>query len=149
MCAGSAKVTSQDRISYRLGTKVIAGADPADHYWMYFTLDSGETTILDLSLFVFNFRLGVGTSLYASPAELAVLPPGVPGLLFGRFAILSTLHLHTEREPRSRFSLLCYEGSGELSEGLTSQGVDCGSSRIVRSRLQSSTERPSRGSIEA
>ncbi|KAL8277272.1 hypothetical protein RQP46_010341 [Phenoliferia psychrophenolica] len=124
VCAGSVLILPKDRISYRLGGNVLAGPNPADHYWLYFTLPSGEVTFFDPSLFVYNFDWGVHTFPYTPPSQRHITSPMAPGLLFGRFSIMTTLHLHTERYALSRFSLLCYEGSGELAAGLTTRGVD-------------------------
>ncbi|KAL8277255.1 hypothetical protein RQP46_010324 [Phenoliferia psychrophenolica] len=91
VCAGSIRVVSQDRISYRLGKKVLPGSNPADHYWLYFTLPSGEITFFDPSLFIHNFRLGVDTTPYTPPSFRPFVGPSAPGLLFGRLSIMTTL----------------------------------------------------------
>lgn len=89
VCAGSLRVTSQDRIAYqRPSGQILPGDDPADHYFLYFTIASGESTFVDLNLFIFNFRLIVNPQFCASlparsgartdPFAQTLLPPSPP-----------------------------------------------------------------------
>lgn len=73
ICAGSVRVTGQDRLAYLFPNgDLLLGQDPDDHYWLYFKTLKGEEIILDLGMFTFNMCIIIGVREYIGPMGLDI-----------------------------------------------------------------------------
>ncbi|KAF7314647.1 MYND-type domain-containing protein [Mycena kentingensis (nom. inval.)] len=108
IAAGSAKVTSQDRLAYLIGGDgdtdpeagmFFGGQDPNDHYWLYFTTIRGETVTLDCGMFTWNNCIAVDAAPYST--NVKGLPPmglgWMPAFWREREMDGSTPEMYTER----------------------------------------------------
>ncbi|THH30661.1 hypothetical protein EUX98_g3530 [Antrodiella citrinella] len=104
ICHGSARVVSEDRLTYysMKDRKFTMGQDFNDHYWLYFTSIKGEEVYLDFAMFTFNFACLVNNAGYsASPFNGFIT--NVPCFWNEREIQKRCVNLHTER---SRVSVL-------------------------------------------
>ncbi|KAI4527990.1 hypothetical protein K525DRAFT_185266 [Schizophyllum commune Loenen D] len=78
---GSADVKTQDRFAYFSAPdlRFWMGADPNEHYWLWFRTIRGEEVTLDLDMFTFNMCMLVPTAPYRNahcpPSELMQYAP--------------------------------------------------------------------------
>jgi len=103
VCVGSADVKNQDKLAYwLLDGDILAGQDPNEHYWVYFTTTKGEEITVDFSMFTFNMCLMVQTLGYLPP-QLAMALPFAPVFYRDREIRKGSPDLHKERR---RISIL-------------------------------------------
>ncbi|KAI0039559.1 hypothetical protein FA95DRAFT_1567106 [Auriscalpium vulgare] len=103
ICAGSVRVTSEDKLGYHdLDDDTSQhGQDPEDHYWIYFRTVRGEELILECSMYTFNMNVLVQTGPYVPKAYGAGMDKVVPAFFQEREVRHNAPALHSERRRRS------------------------------------------------